>query len=151
MAAHGLLVGSIFHILIWLRIGDLTCSRIEVQVRRFTSMAKGQVRRSADNTIEPGEELLVRLKMRRPRGVTLRPRVLFLQILNLLDCMLDANLDPGFLCQEAHCGTCMVVKLRGEVNMRKNDVLSKRDLEQGYVLLCQSIPLSDDVWVDCDV
>lgn len=42
------------------------------------------------------------------------------------------------------------VKLQGEVEMRKNDVLSKRDLEQGYVLLCQSIPHSDDVWVDCD-
>jgi len=69
----------------------------------------------------------------------------------LLDCMLDADLDPAFLCQQAHCGTCMVVKLQGEVAMRKNDVLSKRDLEQGYVLLCQSIPLSDDVWVDCDV
>jgi ferredoxin len=69
----------------------------------------------------------------------------------LLDCMLNADLDPAFLCQEAHCGTCMVVKLRGEVNMRKNDVLSKRDLDQGYVLLCQSILLSDDVWVDCDV
>jgi ferredoxin len=69
----------------------------------------------------------------------------------LLDCMLDADLDPAFMCQEAHCGTCMVVKLEGDVAMRKNDVLSKRDLEQGYVLLCQSIPLSDDVWVDCDV
>ena len=69
----------------------------------------------------------------------------------LLDCMLDADLDPAFMCQEAHCGTCMVVKLEGEVTMRKNEVLSKRDLEQGYVLLCQSIPLSDDVWVDCDV
>ena len=68
----------------------------------------------------------------------------------LLDCMLDANLDPAFMCQQAHCGTCMVVKLQGEVEMRKNDVLSKRDLEQGYVLLCQSIPHSDDVWVDCD-
>ena len=47
-----------------------------------------------------------------------------------------------------------VKSMRGEqvdVAMRKNDVLSKRDLEQGYVLLCQSIPLSDDVWVDCDV
>lgn len=69
----------------------------------------------------------------------------------LLDCMLDADLDPAFMCQEAHCGTCMVVKIEGEINMRKNDVLSRRDLEQGYVLLCQSIPLSDDVWIDCDV
>lgn len=59
-------------------------------------------------------------------------------------------LIPG-LCQEAHCGTCMVALLKGDVKMRKNDVLSRRDLEQGYVLLCQSIPLSGEVWVDCDV
>ena len=69
----------------------------------------------------------------------------------LLDCMLDADLDPAFMCQEAHCGTCMVLLKRGEVKMRKDDVLSKRDCEQGYILLCQSIPQTTDVWVDCDV
>ena len=68
----------------------------------------------------------------------------------LLDCMLDADLDPAFQCQEGRCGTCIVVKTRGEVEMRKNDVLPRRDLEQGYILLCQSIPLSADVSVDCD-
>jgi ferredoxin len=68
----------------------------------------------------------------------------------LLDCMLDADLDPAFQCHEGHCGTCMVVRLSGEVEMRQNNVLSKRDLEQGYILLCQSIPLSADVSVDCD-
>ena len=68
----------------------------------------------------------------------------------LLDCMLDADLDPAFQCQEGHCGTCMVVMVSGEVKMRKNNVLSRRDLEAGYVLLCQSEPLSDDVWVNCD-
>jgi len=68
----------------------------------------------------------------------------------LLDCMLDADLDPAFQCQQGHCGSCMVVKTRGQVEMRNNDVLSRRDLDQGYVLLCQSIPLSDDVSVDCD-
>jgi ferredoxin len=68
----------------------------------------------------------------------------------LLDCMLDANLDPAFQCQEGRCGSCMVVKTNGEVEMRQNNVLSRRDLDKGYVLLCQSIPLSDDVRVDCD-
>jgi hypothetical protein len=28
--------------------------------------------------------------------------------------------------------------------------LSTRDLERGYVLLCQSEPITDDVSVDCD-
>jgi len=68
----------------------------------------------------------------------------------MLDCMLDADLDPAFQCQDGHCGTCMVVMISGEVEMRKNNVLSQRDLERGYVLLCQSEPISDDVWVNCD-
>lgn len=68
----------------------------------------------------------------------------------LLDCMLEADLDPAFQCQQGHCGSCMVLKIKGQVEMRQNNVLSQRDLDQGYVLLCQSIPLSDDVRVDCD-
>jgi hypothetical protein len=59
----------------------------------------------------------------------------------LLDCIIDADL---------HCGTCMVLKVAGEVEMRQNNFLSRHDLERGYILLCQSIPLSNDVRVDCD-
>lgn len=69
----------------------------------------------------------------------------------LLDCMLDADLDPAFQCQDGHCGSCMVGMKSGEVKMRKNNVLSQRDLGKGYVLLCQSEPVSDGVWVDCDI
>ena len=68
----------------------------------------------------------------------------------MLESMLDAGLDPAFRCQDGHCGTCMVRLKNGEVKMRKNNVLSVRDLERGYVLLCQSEPLTDDVFVDCD-
>ncbi|MCP4332281.1 MAG: 2Fe-2S iron-sulfur cluster binding domain-containing protein [Gammaproteobacteria bacterium] len=68
----------------------------------------------------------------------------------MLDSMLDAGLDPAFQCQDGHCGTCMVLLKSGEVRMRKNNVLSPRDLERGYILLCQSEPLTDDVSLDCD-
>ncbi len=68
----------------------------------------------------------------------------------MLDSMLNEGLDPAFQCMDGHCGTCMVIRLGGEVEMRKNNVLSQRDLEQNYVLLCQSIPLNGDVRVDCD-
>ncbi len=68
----------------------------------------------------------------------------------MLDCMLDAHLDPAFQCQDGHCGTCMVLLKSGEVRMRKNNVLSPRDFKRGYILLCQSRPLADDVSVDCD-
>ena len=69
----------------------------------------------------------------------------------LLDSMINDGLDPAFGCMDAQCGTCMVKLLAGDVTMRKTDALSKRDVEQGYVLLCQSEPLGEDVWVDCDV
>ncbi len=68
----------------------------------------------------------------------------------LLRCMLSQGLDAVYSCEDAHCGSCMVVRKSGEVAMRKSTVLSKRDRERGYILLCQAEPRSADVWVDCD-
>lgn len=68
----------------------------------------------------------------------------------MLDSMLSADLDPAFQCREGHCGTCMALLKSGEVHMRNNNVLSQRDLKRGYILLCQSEPLTLDVSVDCD-
>ena len=68
----------------------------------------------------------------------------------MLDCMIAQGLDPVFSCKDAHCGSCMVIRKSGEVAMRKSTVLSRRDRERGYVLLCQAEPRSADVWVDCD-
>ena len=68
----------------------------------------------------------------------------------LLRCMLSRGLDPVYSCEDAHCGSCMVIRRSGEVAMHKSTVLSRRDKERGYILLCQAVPQSDDVWVDCD-
>ena len=68
----------------------------------------------------------------------------------LLECMLAQGLDPVHSCKDAHCGSCMVIRKSGQVAMSKSTVLSKRDKEKGYILLCQAVPQSDDVWVDCD-
>ena len=69
----------------------------------------------------------------------------------LLDCILAAGLDAPYLCQEGYCGTCMSVLRRGQVIMRDNRVLSQRDLEAGYVLACQSVPVNDtELLLDMD-
>ena len=69
----------------------------------------------------------------------------------VLDCILAAGLDPPYLCQEGHCGTCMSALRRGQVIMRENLVLSQRDLDAGYVLACQSIPVNDtELLLDMD-
>ena len=68
----------------------------------------------------------------------------------LLECMLSEGLDAVYSCKDAHCGSCMVIRKSGEVAMHKSTVLSRRDKERGYILLCQAVPQSPDVWVDCD-
>ncbi|MGH3734681.1 MAG: 2Fe-2S iron-sulfur cluster-binding protein [Micromonosporaceae bacterium] len=61
----------------------------------------------------------------------------------LLDTMLDAGLDAPFSCRQGICGACACRLLDGEVKMLNNDVLEDEDLEDGYILACQSLPLTD--------
>ncbi len=77
-------------------------------------------------------------------------RVPYLTGGTLLECLLNQGLEPPYSCRKGRCGSCMVKKKAGEVDVGKNKVLSRRDLEEGYVLLCRSLPMSDNVWVDCD-
>jgi hypothetical protein len=44
----------------------------------------------------------------------------------------------------------MAKLMSGEVKMRKNDCLTARDLESGWVLTCQSIPQTPEVHVSWD-
>ncbi len=69
----------------------------------------------------------------------------------LLDSMLANGLNPAFQCMSGNCGTCMVKLVRGDIEMKKSKALSQRVLDQGYILLCQSVAKSTDVLVDCDV
>lgn len=57
----------------------------------------------------------------------------------------SAGLRPPFSCTEAFCGCCMAKLVSGQVRMKHNDFLSKKEVAQGWVLTCQSIPLTSDV------
>ena len=67
----------------------------------------------------------------------------------LADKSIEAEIP--FSCQEGHCGSCMSILKQGDVKMRANRALSKRDLAKGYVLACQSVPTSNKIWIDFDV
>jgi 3-ketosteroid 9alpha-monooxygenase subunit B len=68
----------------------------------------------------------------------------------LLDVLLDKGLDAPFSCREGHCGACAVVKKAGEVKLEVNDVLEQSDLDEGLILGCQALPISDSVEVNYD-
>jgi len=43
------------------------------------------------------------------------------------------------------CGTCKMKCVEGEVTMKNNQALGELELKAGYILTCQSLPLTDKV------
>ncbi len=70
----------------------------------------------------------------------------------LLQAALAAGIDAPHSCTEGRCGTCMSWLRNGDVSMASTRALSKRNLERGYVLACQSRPSSAaPIWLDFDL
>ena len=58
--------------------------------------------------------------------------------------------DLPFACKGGVCGTCRARVTDGEVEMRRNYALEPSEVAAGYVLTCQTVPLSETVTVDFD-
>ena len=69
---------------------------------------------------------------------------------SLLQAALDHDLDAPHACTAGVCSTCKAKLLRGEVDMIANHALQDDEVEAGYVLTCQSYPVSDEVAWDYD-
>ena len=63
----------------------------------------------------------------------------------LLDFLLEKGLDAPFSCKQGACSACACILDSGELKMLKNEILDQADLDEGYVLACQSLPISDTV------
>lgn len=68
----------------------------------------------------------------------------------ILDAALDAGADVPFACKGAVCCTCRAKVLEGSVRMEMNYALDDDEVEEGYILTCQSHPTSEKVVVDYD-
>ena len=68
----------------------------------------------------------------------------------MLDAGLNNGIDLPFSCKGGVCATCKAVLKEGKVDMDLNQALRPEELEQGYILTCQSHPISDQVIVDYD-
>ncbi len=68
----------------------------------------------------------------------------------VLDAALRAGLDLPFACKGGMCCTCRAKLVEGEVEMQANYSLERWEVEAGYVLTCQSRPLTGRVTLDYD-
>jgi ring-1,2-phenylacetyl-CoA epoxidase subunit PaaE len=68
----------------------------------------------------------------------------------VLDGAQRARPDLPFACKGGVCGTCRARLVSGEVRMRRNFALEQAELDAGFVLTCQSLPVSAELTVDYD-
>ncbi|NUH67047.1 2Fe-2S iron-sulfur cluster binding domain-containing protein [Sulfitobacter sp. S0837] len=69
---------------------------------------------------------------------------------SVLEAALENGQEAPFSCKAGVCSTCMGKVLDGEVEMLSNHALEDYEVERGYVLTCQSYPLSDTLTIDYD-
>ncbi|HEV8017043.1 MAG TPA: 2Fe-2S iron-sulfur cluster-binding protein [Steroidobacteraceae bacterium] len=68
----------------------------------------------------------------------------------VLDAAARAGVELPFSCRAGVCSTCRTKVIRGEVVMAQNYALEEWELEQGYVLACQSHVRSPTLELDYD-
>jgi ring-1,2-phenylacetyl-CoA epoxidase subunit PaaE len=68
----------------------------------------------------------------------------------IMTAALEVRPDAPYSCRNGVCGTCRAKLLEGQVVMDQNYALEDDEIEDGYVLTCQSHPTTDKVSVDFD-
>ena len=99
--------------------------------------------RHAEAGVEGGSEVTVVLDGRRTTTSIARDTA-------VLDGAQRVRPDLPFACKGGVCGTCRARLTAGQVRMRRNFALDDTELAAGYVLTCQSLPVSDELTVDYD-
>jgi ring-1,2-phenylacetyl-CoA epoxidase subunit PaaE len=69
---------------------------------------------------------------------------------SLLETVLRARSDAPYACKGGVCGTCRAFLVSGEVRMDRNFALEPEETEAGFVLACQSHPVTSEVELDFD-
>ena len=69
---------------------------------------------------------------------------------SILDAGLRAGVDMRYACKAGVCSTCRCKIVEGKVEMDVNYALEDYEVARGFVLSCQSFPVTDKVIVDFD-
>ncbi|MFE7540019.1 1,2-phenylacetyl-CoA epoxidase subunit PaaE [Streptomyces platensis] len=69
---------------------------------------------------------------------------------SLLEAVLRNRADAPYACKGGVCGTCRAFLVSGEVRMDRNFALESDEVDAGYVLACQSHPVTEKVELDFD-
>jgi len=123
---------------------DIDKSRIHVE--HFSSIIPGEESQAAAG--KPTEPGMAKVK------VTLDGQSIEVHVpkgKTILDVLLDEGYDPPYSCTAGACSTCMAKVLDGSVRMDTCLALDEEEVNEGYILTCQSHPTSAEVSLTYDV
>ena len=69
---------------------------------------------------------------------------------NIIDAGLRNGIELPYSCKGGVCSTCRCKLVEGEVDMDVNFALEDYEVARGFILACQSYPVTDKVTVDFD-
>lgn len=68
----------------------------------------------------------------------------------VLDAALEEGIEAPYACKAGVCSTCRALLVEGQVTMDANYALDEHETAHGYILTCQSHPVTDRIVVDYD-
>ena len=69
---------------------------------------------------------------------------------NIVDAAAEQGIELPYSCKGGVCATCRTHVRDGEVRMATNYGLEPWEVEKGFVLACQSVPVSGEITIDYD-
>jgi ring-1,2-phenylacetyl-CoA epoxidase subunit PaaE len=68
----------------------------------------------------------------------------------ILEAALKHGIDAPYSCQGGICSSCLCRVTEGSAEMKKNSILTDKEIAEGLILSCQAHPTSDTIYVDFD-
>ena len=68
----------------------------------------------------------------------------------VLNACLDSGLDAPFMCESGVCTTCRASLVEGKVEMMACYGLNADEVGKGFILTCQSLPLTEEIEISYD-
>ena len=68
----------------------------------------------------------------------------------ILDVALENDVEAPYSCQGGACATCIGRLISGNTKMQQNHILTDEEIDDGLVLTCQALPLSNSIYIDYD-
>ncbi|HEV7424492.1 MAG TPA: 2Fe-2S iron-sulfur cluster-binding protein, partial [Candidatus Paceibacterota bacterium] len=69
----------------------------------------------------------------------------------ILEAAIQAGADLPYACRAGVCASCRAKLIKGKVIMDQNYSLADEEIEQGFILACQSHPASEKLIIDFDI